>query len=368
MHARLTEMIRRWKPALAVFMAAVLWNLPPIVGADGVVVRLRIQNEWLEGQALAWSSSSVQLLTRDGFLRQIDPAAARDYQKLPGPFRGYPANVMRSRLQREFGKQYQVSGTGHYLVVHPAGQRDKWAGRFEELYRSFGHYFGTRGFRPQAPLFPLVAVVFPNRNAFLSYARSTGTRLPSSAIGYYSPLSNRILLYDLMAGKSNANWFDNAETIIHEATHQTAYNTGIHARYAPPPRWVAEGLATMFEARGVWDAPHYRDRSTRINRRQLASFRNYLPKRAKGALKEFVASDRRFSTDISAAYAEAWALTFYLSETHPQKYVEYLRRTAARAPFSRYDTKARRLDFSAVFGRNLDLFESHYLRFIASLR
>ncbi len=336
--------------------------------AENVVVRLRIGEEWLEGQALAVSKRSVQLLTRDGFLRRIDPSAARDYSRLPGPFRGYPANVMRSRLQKEFGKRFQVSGTGHYLVVHPVGQRDKWARRFEELFRSFQQYFGTRGFRPTAPQFPLVAVVFPDRDEFLQYARSTGARIPTTAIGYYSHWSNRILLYDLTAGRSEQHWHHNAETIIHEATHQTAYNTGIHARYAPPPRWVAEGLATMFEARGVWDSPHYRDRATRINRRMLAQFRKYSKQRAAGSLKEFVSSDRLFLRDAAAAYAEAWALTFYLSETHPQQYIRYLKRTSSRAPFTRYDAGDRLSDFAAVFGRNLDLFESHYLRFIRSLR
>ncbi len=340
----------------------------PVAAADGVVVRLRIHNEWLEGQALAASTRSVQLLTRDGFLREIDPKLARDYRRLPGPFRGYQPNEMRSRLQKEFGKRFQVSGTGHYLVVHPVGQRDLWARRFEELYRSFHHYFGTRGFRPQPPQFPLVAVVFPDRNEFLQYARSTGARLPSQAIGYYSPISNRILLYDLTAGRSSANWYQNAETIIHEATHQTAYNTGIHARYAPPPRWVAEGLATMFEARGVWDAPHYRDRRTRINRRMLAAFQRYAKTRPRGSLKEFLSSDRLFSSDPQSAYAEAWALTFYLSETQPQKYIRYLKRTATRTPFTRYTAGDRWSDFAAVFGRNLDLFEAHYLRFISQLR
>ena len=41
-----------------------------------------------------------------------------------------------------------------------------------------------------------------------------------------------------------------SDTIIHEATHQTAYNVGVHARFADQPRWLVEGLAMMFEAEG----------------------------------------------------------------------------------------------------------------------
>ena len=331
-------------------------------------LQLRVDGEWLEGQALVWSRSNILFLTRDGFLKQFSPAAAADYRQLAGRFSPYSAGEMRSRLQREFGKRFDVSGTGHYLVVHPAGQRDRWAPRFESLYRSFVHYFASRGRRPGAIQFPLVAVVFPTRAEFAAYARSTGSSLPRSVLGYYSPRSNRILLYDITAERSGGPWHQNASTIIHEATHQTAYNTGIHNRFAPPPKWVAEGLATMFEAPGVWNAGHHRDRSTRINRGRLADFQRYLSRRPRGSLAAFVQSDALFQQDALAAYAEAWALTFFLAESHPRQYREYLATTAARPPFTRYSAEQRLSDFQRAFGGNLSLLESHFLRFISGLK
>ena len=36
-------------------------------------------------------------------------------------------------------------------------------------------------------------------------------------------------------------------TVVHEATHQMAFNCGLHARLAPVPVWVSEGIATYFE-------------------------------------------------------------------------------------------------------------------------
>lgn len=331
-------------------------------------LRLRLDGEWLEGKALGWSRSHVLLLTRDGALRQFPPSRAKEYRELSGRFSAYTPGEMRSRLQREFGKRFQVSGTGHYLVVHPAGQRDRWAPRFESLYRQFVHYFASRGRRPAQPEFPLVAVVFPTRAEFQAYARATGDALPRSAIGYYSPRSNRILLYDLTAGRSGAAWHENGSTIIHEATHQTAYNTGIHSRYAPPPRWVAEGLATMFEARGVWDAAHFRDRPSRINRRRLAAFQQYAARRPSHTLRNFLAGDGLFQRDIEAAYAEAWALTFFLAETYPRQYREYLAATAAHRPFTVASPKQRLADFQRAFGKDIDLIEAHFLRFMARLR
>ena len=84
----------------------------------------------------------------------------------------------------------------------------------------------------------------------------------------------------------------NADTIIHEATHQTAFNVGIHNRFADQPQWLVEGLATMFEARGVWNSPSYHTLKDRINDGRLADFRAGLNKRQPGTLANLVASDQ----------------------------------------------------------------------------
>ncbi len=78
-----------------------------------------------------------------------------------------------------------------------------------------------------------------------------GDKIDSRVLGYYSSRSNRITLYDVGGtAAGSAAWHQNADTIIHEATHQTAYNTGVHRRFAQTPKWVVEGLGhsnTMVE-------------------------------------------------------------------------------------------------------------------------
>ncbi|MFN9752880.1 MAG: DUF1570 domain-containing protein [Planctomycetota bacterium] len=37
--------------------------------------------------------------------------------------------------------------------------------------------------------------------------------------------------------------------MVHEATHQIAFNTGIHSRFAPMPRWFTEGSCGALEMR-----------------------------------------------------------------------------------------------------------------------
>jgi hypothetical protein len=320
------------------------------------------------GRPLAWTQERIYLLGRDGKLWDFAPSEAKDYRQSSEQFRSVTKNEMRALLQREFGNGFEVTSTGNYLVVHPAGAANKWADRFETLYRSFLHYFSARGYAPQTPIFPLVAVVFPKQEDFLRYAASQGDNVTTQVLGYYSPRSNRILMYDSTA-RAGDDWTQNAETLIHEAAHQTAFNTGIHNRWSMPPRWVAEGLGTLFEARGVYDAPHYTSQADRLNRGRLDAFKNYAyGDRKRGNLQLIISSDRQFGSDPNGAYAEAWALTFYLSETEPRKYFEYLAKTASHSPFVEVKGPERLADFTSIFGDDLGLIEAKMLRYLKELK
>jgi hypothetical protein len=333
-------------------------------------VELELSGKRVEGTPLAWSNSDVVLLARDGHLLNFHPNEAKRYRKTSDHFVSYSTNDMRSKLKTEFGRDFDVTSTRHYLVVHPKGERDTWANRFEELYRSYMRYFTARGFEPKQPLFPLVAVVFRNQQEFQHFASETGAKLIPGTLGYYSPQSNRILLYDVTAGnRDNPNWQINAETIVHECVHQMAFNTGVHSRYAMPPRWVVEGLGTLFEARGVSNSDRYAQQSERINRYRFEDFKKYAEQRRQtGSLAEFLTSDRLFQSDPEGAYAEAWALTFYLFETQSKRYVDYLEATAARPHFADYRPNDRLTDFQRAFGQDLRQIEARYLRFMNGLK
>ena len=147
-----------------------------------------------------------------------------------------------------------------------------------------------------------------------------------------------------------------------------AYNIGVHTRFTATPRWIVEGLATMFEARGVWDSRSYQSRNDRINREQLANFKDYLAKRyKKGSLASMLTSDSLFRSDTFGAYAQAWALSFYLSETQPRVYSRLLERTADREVFSVYGAAERLADFRHVVDNDLKMFEAKFMRYIRDL-
>lgn len=333
-----------------------------------VTFNLMWQGKRLEGMPLLWSDQRVFMLSRDGALYDFPPDEAQDFRQTARDFKSYPATIMKARLEQELGKQFEVASTGHFLVATAAGKNRRWAERFEEMYRSFAVYFQVRGFKLAEPEFPMIAVVWEKQEDFQRQAAREGWKIGDNTLGFYLPVTNRVSLFDVDGGRSTKNWQQNMATVVHEASHQAAFNTGIHSRWSPPPRWVAEGLGTMFEAPGVWDSRTYPRREDRINRDRLTQFRAYAKsRRGDDAILKLLQSDRAFDADADGAYAEAWALTFYLVEQQPREYAKYLKLTADRLPFFEYKSADRLKDFVSVFGQDFRLLNARMLRFIEEL-
>jgi hypothetical protein len=338
--------------------------LPVSAPAAEFMFRADVEGQTIEGKPLSWDATHMLLLARDGQLHDFNPKLAENAKKTGPQFVGYSVAEMKKSLAAELGTQFEVTTTQHYVVAHASGG-EHWAGHFEELYKRFGHYFRVRGFELQTPPYPLVAIVYRNRNEYLRAAEASGRPLHPNTLGNYYPDTNRIYLFDSNAKEGSAAWSENADTIIHEATHQMAFNTGVHRRFAEQPRWLVEGLATMFEAPGVWSERYDHTRADRVNRGRLQSFQNYVAKRRQpGSLARLLTTDDAFRVDVDGAYAEAWALSFYLCETQPRLYAQFLARTADRPVFSQFSAVERMADFQSIFGSDLKLFEAKFLRYM----
>jgi hypothetical protein len=143
----------------------------------------------------------------------------------------------------------------------------------------------------------------------------------------------------------------------------------VHQRFGQSPRWLVEGLGTMFEARGVWQSRTYQSQSDRINRGRLNTWQSRAKShRPTDIIAQVVSSDRFFASDAEAAYAEAWALSFYLIETSPKKYFELLAKTANRPMFAEYPAAKRLDDFTSVFGADFAMLDARLQRFIGGLK
>ena len=353
--------------SFAFFLALFIAELVSAQGPANFMMATHIDGKRLEGRPLVWDKRQMLMLGRDGELYDFAPDEAENSRRIGKGFRGYSISEMRQKVRQEFDRSFAISTTNHFVVVHPRGEWRAWSERLESLYRSFVHYMSVRGFEIRQPSVALVAVVFRNQAEYYRYASAGGTNLQPGTLGHYDPKSNRIFLYDASGG-SNEDWTASADTIIHEATHQTAYNVGVHRRFAEQPRWLVEGLAMMFEARGVWDARASNTRADRINAGRLYDFKQLVAQRPEGTLKQLIASDQLFPINAQRAYAESWLLSFFLSETRPTQYSHYLARVAARKPFSKYSARQRLADFVKVFGSDLEILDAQLKRFAEELQ
>jgi hypothetical protein len=352
----------RWLPRVCGLLAIAVCRIAG--GAEPLaLLELKIGKERIEGRIAAHNDQTCWLLQRDGRLASFRTDDVTDFQEIAPRFRPYSSLDLRDQLQTEFGRDYEVRTTTHYVVVASRGEAVRYADLFERIYRQFHTYFTTRGFRITDPEFPMVAVVLPNQESFLAYCVAEGARPQPGLVGFYLPGSNRVALYDRAAAGQSTE-LDVDKTVIHEGTHQVAFNCGVHSRIGPTPLWLLEGLATLFEAEGIRKREAGGEIGDRVNPERIEWFGEYRrQRRPADSLEAFVRDDRLFKTSALDAYSQAWALTFYLAETRPVELAKYLKVVATRNPLEKYEGDARVKDFRDAFGRDLRFLETGMLRF-----
>jgi len=157
-------------------------------------------------------------------------------------------------------------------------------------------------------------------------------------------------------------------TIVHEATHQIAFNCGLHQRYSDCPRWFSEGIAMYFETPDLRSSRGWRGIGE-VNRIRLSRFRQYLRRRPPDSLKTLVQDDARFLDPKQGldAYAETWALTYFLIRQRPREYLEYLRRLSEKGPLLEDEPEERLASFREVFGP-IEPLDREFLRYMMRVR
>ncbi len=168
----------------AVLLGCPSWPASAAAAPTGGMVEVTLQGRKVEGAAIGGAGQELRLLGRDGRLWQFDPDEVQRLTKISTQFRPYSPSEFRAALLRELGGDYEVSGTSHYLVAHPAASATAGpSGSRTSIARS-SSYFSVRGFQPAAPPFPLVGIVWKNRGDFARHA-SPGGGMPNGVAGYY---------------------------------------------------------------------------------------------------------------------------------------------------------------------------------------
>jgi len=296
---------------------------------------------------------------------------------------------LSKQLLAELPGTFRTYQTAHYLICYDTSiGYAQWCGAlFERLYATFTNFWSKRGFPLQEPEFPLVAVIFAERADYLKFSRSELGEAAESIIGYYSLQTNRMTMYDLTGAEaalrgtarsssatsisqilSRPEALRTVTTVIHEAVHQIAFNCGMHARFSDCPLWFTEGIAMYFETPDLTSARGWRGVGA-VNQARLQQFNQYLRNRPANSLHTLIRDDSRFRDPKKAldAYAEAWALTWFLLRQRSDQYIGYLKALSAKKPLIEDGPEKRIQQFEEHFGK-IEQLEAELLRFISKMR
>ncbi|MCA9217034.1 MAG: DUF1570 domain-containing protein [Planctomycetales bacterium] len=304
-------------------------------------------------------------------------------------FEPFDRREITAALLADLPAGFQIFDTDHYIIAHNTSLAyAQWCGAlYERLHKAFTNFWQHRGLTlHETP--PLVAVVFQDRQSFEAYGKEELGDAVKAVIGFYSLHTNRITTYDLTGvdqargnsralgtpRKINQALLANPEaertvaTVIHEATHQLVFNSGMQQRFADIPVWLSEGLAIYFETPDLGRSRGWATIGAK-NQVRLGQMKRYTQNRPAHSLKSLIVDNARFRDTRTAetAYAEAWSLCYFLRKQSPKQFDQYMR-LLQKKPTAVEDSPHQRLDeFEATFG-SLDEIEPRFMKMISNLR
>jgi len=385
--------LRTWAiPVMALTLGIPAAAFPPPVAAradDGdaervaLVVRGDREDRELEGAIVVEAADGAVLLELDDQrLELVQAGEIRSRRRLADSTTRATPRDEGKRILAELPEGFEILVTRHYIVCFDTSRAyAQWCGAlFEKLNDAFVNYWRRAGVEVEGTRRPLVVVIFSDRQRYEAHAARDLGAAADRVVGYYNLLTNRVTTFDLTgsdqlarrpttsAGRAGLEILASPEaaglvsTLVHEASHQMAFNCGLHRRLAPVPVWLSEGVATFFET------PDPGGRGWKgiggVNRPRLDRFlATYRP----GVLDAIVIGDEPFREADGAidAYARAWALTAFLAQTRKQALVDYLATVGAKPPLGDDSPDQRRRDFVAAFGAEPNDLEEPLLKFLA---
>lgn len=293
-------------------------------------------------------------------------------------------DIISQRLLAELPQGFEVLQTKHYIVCFDTtrGYAQWCASLFERLHDAFQNYWKQAGLELVESTRPHIVVIFSTKSRYVEESADELGPAAENVVGYYNLMSNRVVTFDLTGmdllnprGGGSRNGLEILRspaaaglvaTLVHEATHQMAFNCGMHQRLAPIPLWVSEGLAMYFETPDLESARGWRGVG-QINRPRLDHWRTH---HRAGAIEKMMISDElfRIPRDALDLYAESWALTYFLLKTRKPAFVEYMRILGQKPSLSEDSSQQRREDFHAAFGVDASELEIMLERFMTKVR
>jgi hypothetical protein len=375
--------------AVASWGAAAFPQAP--AGPAGARERIAIDRDGaritIEGAVLVEAEDGGLLVERDDDrLELLEPDTIRSREPAAAPAAAETPREAGRRILADLPAGFDLLVTRRYCICFDTSRPyAQWCGGlFERLHDGFTSFWRQAGFEPTPARRPLGVVIFAGRDRYEAFAARDLGAAADRVVGYYNLLTNRVTTFDLTGSAALARPAGRASsrtgleilsspeagglvaTLVHEATHQVAFNVGLHRRLAPVPLWLSEGIAMFCETPDLGNDRGWRGIGG-VNQPRLSAF---LAGQRPGELERIVRGDDDFRSTERAldAYARAWALTFFLVQTRKRAFVEYLRVIARKEPLAEDTPEDRLREFTAAFeGSPRDL-EEPLLRHLARLR
>jgi hypothetical protein len=138
-------------------------------------------------------------LARDGVILAIQPEEKIKLISDNAKFTSLSREEISKRILADLPRGFRVYATAHYLIYYDTSPvYAQWCGAlFERLHAAFTTYWTNKGFDLDKPEFPLVALLFADRDAYVKYTKAELGDANESIIGFFSMTSNRMTMYDL---------------------------------------------------------------------------------------------------------------------------------------------------------------------------
>jgi hypothetical protein len=323
----------------------------------------------IQGLLRAESSDGTILLEDAlGKYHLLPPTQMQRRQQTSAVFQKLSDEDLMASLLAEVGDGFEVAETEHFLICTNSGAAyAEFCGKLlEKVYAEFFTWSENLQLSLTPPPRRLPILIFAAESEFQAHAVRIHPETPfENTPGFYTVRDNQVLLWDLTRDRSlrfSAIRKKLSEsplqlaTIVHEAVHQLAFNSGLQSRFADNPLWFSEGLALYFEQVSLrspllWSKPGL------INSRHHPEFlRRTADERVPIPLPELLTSDRTFQTVESApaAYAQSWALMAWLVRQHPEQLAQYIRQLQALQPLQPVSADHRIQMFQESLGSPLE--------------
>ena len=329
------------------FAACCLLVVAEGIAAERVEVLVNERPETVVGKILVEAQDGgLLLLGDDGRIWPLQPDQIVDRSSDDADFVPLDKKGMIAAIEGQLPEGFDVHQTAHYLVFFNTSRGyAQWCGSlYERLHRAFYNFWKRRGLKLRPPDTPLVAIVFDRRQQYEDFSRDELKGAVRNVIGYYSMKTNWITTYDLTGLEnlrvpghrartstvinqilSRPEAAPNVATLVHEATHQIAFNCGMQNRYADNPLWLSEGLALFFEVPDLSNAKGWKGVGS-VNFPRLYRFQETHAQRSAQSIKSLLVRDDLLRNPDSAitGYAESWALCYFLIKRRQKQFVKYL--------------------------------------------